>query len=315
MSLLAIHSAIDFGGFRNIIRIQMTSAAWEGLLAYLVPDSFHEALTLLRDRRPEVVAGCTDVLPARRQGQCSDDTLDVTRLPALRGITHGPQGWRIGAATTWAEIAATPLPPAFAALQEAAREVGAVQIQNAGTIAGNICNASPAADGVPPLLALRAEVELASHAGTRRLPLEEFITGVRRTTRAADELVTALHLPHPAPGEGGAFVKLGTRSSLVISIAMVAAVVRIDHDRIAEARVAVGACSPVARRLPAWEAALQGRRLDELAGLKPDPGHLSVLSPIDDIRATAPYRIEAVRELCKRAVVRAANAAGGADGR
>lgn len=315
MSLLAIHSAIDFGGFRNIIRIQMTSAAWEGLLAYLVPDSFHEALTLLRDRRPEVVAGCTDVLPARRQGQCSGDTLDVSGLPALRGITHGPQGWRIGAATTWAEIAAAALPPAFAALQEAAREVGAVQIQNAGTIAGNICNASPAADGVPPLMALRAEVELASHGGTRRVALEEFITGTRRTTRAADELVVALHLPQPLSGEGGAFVKLGTRASLVISIAMVAAVVRIDHDRIAEARVAVGACSPVARRLPEWEAALPGRRLDELAGLRPDPGHLSVLSPIDDIRATAAYRIEAVRELCQRALVRAANAAGGADGR
>lgn len=294
----------------------MTSAAWEGLLAYLVPDSLPKALTLLRDRRPEVVAGCTDVLPARRQGQRTGDILDVTRLPDLRGIARGADGWRIGAATTWAEIAAPPLPPAFAALQEAAVEVGAVQIQNAGTVAGNICNASPAADGVPPLLALRAEVELASHAGTRRLPLEEFITGVRRTARAPEELVVALHLPHPPAGSGGAFVKLGTRSSLVISIAMVAAMVRIDRDRLAEARLAVGACSPVARRLPAWEADLQGRKLEELAGLRPEARHLSVLSPIDDIRATAAYRIEAVRELCQRALVRAvASAAGGADGR
>lgn len=284
-------------------------------MSYFVPGSVDEALALLRDRRPTVVAGCTDILPARRQGRPSRDILDVAQVPELRGIVRGPQGWRIGAATTWAEISAAPLPPAFDALRQAAREVGAIQIQNAGTIAGNICNASPAADGVPPLLVLGAEVELASVVGTRRLPLEEFITGVRRTTCAADELVVALHLPHPAPGEGGAFIKLGTRSSLVISIAMVAAVVRIDRDRIAGARVAVGACSPVARRLPEWEAALANRPLAELAGLRPEARHLSVLSPIDDVRATAAYRIEAVRELCQRALVRAVNAAGGADGR
>src|SRR5690606_7295406 len=114
---------------------------------------------------------CTDILPARRQGQPPGDILDVTRLPDLRGIARDPHGWRIGAATTWAEIAAAPLPPAFDALQQAAREVGAVQIQNAATIAGNICNASPAADGVPPLLVLEAEVELVSPAGRRRLML------------------------------------------------------------------------------------------------------------------------------------------------
>lgn len=285
-------------------------------MPYLVPGTLDEALTLLADRRPAVVAGCTDVLPARRQGQPSGDILDVTRLPELRGIGQGPQGWRIGAATTWAEIAATPLPPAFDALREAAREVGAVQIQNAGTVAGNICNASPAADGVPPLMALEAEVELASVAGRRRVPLAGFITGVRRTARAPDELVVALHLPHPPEGAGGGFVKLGTRTSLVISIAMVAAVVRLEQGRIAGARLAVGACSPVARRLPDWEAALVGRGLDEVAGLYPDPAHLAGLAPIDDVRASAAYRLEAVRELCRRALVRAVDSArGGTDAR
>lgn len=285
-------------------------------MPYLVPTTLSEALTLLRDRRPTLLAGCTDVLPGQRQGCRIAELLDVTRLPELRGISQGPQGWRIGAAATWADIAAAPLPPAFDALRQAAREVGAIQIQNAGTIAGNICNASPAADGVPPLLALRAEVELASLAGRRHVALEDFITGVRRTTRAPDELVVALHMPRPLAGEGGAFVKLGTRSSLVISIAMVAAFVRIARDRIAEARVSVGACSPVARRLPSWEAELAGRNLDDVAGLKPDVAHLSGLSPIDDVRASAAYRIEAVRELCQRALARAVGSAkGGADGR
>ena len=275
-------------------------------MAYLVPRSVDEALALLRDRRPTVVAGCTDILPARRQGQPWGDILDVTELPELRGITQGAQGWRIGATATWADIAAAPLPPAFNALRQAAREVGAVQIQNTGTVAGNICNASPAADGVPPLLVLGAEVELASVTGRRRLALADFITDIRRTALAPGELVVALHLPYPPQGAGGAFVKLGTRTSLVISIAMVAAVVRLTQGRIAGARLAVGACSPVARRLPEWEAALIGRTPDEAAGLRPDPAHLAGLSPIDDMRATAAYRLEAVRELCRRAVMQAA---------
>mgnify|MGYP001293356684 FL=1 len=279
-------------------------------MVYLVPRSTDEALALLRDRRPAVAAGCTDILPARRQGQPAGDILDVTRLPELRGIAEGPQGWRIGAAETWAGIAAAPLPPAFDALRQAAREVGAVQIQNAGTIAGNICNASPAADGVPPLLVLGAEVELASAAGRRRLALQDFITGVRRTALAPGELVVALRLPHPPRGAGGAFLKLGTRSSLVISIAMVAAVVRLAQGRIAEARLAVGSCSPVARRLPEWEAALIGRTPAETADLRPDPAHLAGLAPIDDVRATAAYRLRAVRELCRRAVMQAALSAG-----
>jgi CO/xanthine dehydrogenase FAD-binding subunit len=285
-------------------------------MSYLVPGSVDEALALLRDRQPTVVAGCTDVLPARRQGQPSGDILDVAQVPELRGIVRGPQGWRVGAAATWAEIAAAPLPPAFDALRQAAREVGAIQIQNAGTIAGNICNASPAADGVPPLLVLGAEVELASVAGRRRVPLEDFITGVRRTARASDELAVALHLPHPPSDTGGAFVKLGTRTSLVISIAMVAAVIRVAQGRIDWARLAVGACSPVARRLPAWEEELEGRSLEDVASLRPDASHLAGLAPIDDVRASAAYRIEAVRELCQRALMRAlVSAAGGADAR
>lgn len=278
-------------------------------LSYLLPGSVGEALALLGKRRPLVVAGCTDAFPSRRQGAPVAEIMDVANLAELRGIAEGPAGWRLGAATTWAEIAAAPLPPAFDTLRQAAREVGGVQIQNAGTVAGNLCNASPAADGVPPLMVLGAEVELASATGRRRLTLSDFIAGPRRTVLAPDELVVALHLPHPPPGAGGAFVKLGTRTSLVISIAMVAAVVWLERGRVAGARVAVGACSPVARRLPEWEVALQGRPVGELARLRPDPAHLAALAPIDDVRATAAYRREAARELCRRAVAQAASAA------
>lgn len=281
-------------------------------MPYLRPGSVDEALDLLRDRRPRIVAGGTDLFPAERPGDRLRDLIDIARLPGLRGIVQGPGGWRIGAATTWAEIARAPLPPAFDALRQAARQVGAVQIQNVGTLAGNLCNASPAADGVPPLLALDAAVEIGFAGGWRRLPLAEFVTGPRRTALAPGEMVTALHVPHPPEGAQGAFLKLGGRAALAISIVMVAAVVRSEAGRIAEARVAVGACAPVARRLPGYEAHLRGRALADPAGLVPDPAHLAPLEPIGDPRGSASYRLHAAAELCRRAVLAAA---GGGDGR
>lgn len=283
-------------------------------MPYLVPGTLDEALVLLRDRRPAIVAGCTDVFPARRDGHRVSEILDIAALPQLRGIQRGPDGWRIGAATTWAEVTRAALPPAFDALKQAAAEIGAVQIQNVATVAGNICNASPAADGMPPLLALDATVAVASTAGRRAVPLADFVTGVRRTALGPDEMVTALLVPHPSGPVGSAFVKLGGRTSLAISIAMVAAVVRMSGTRIAEARVAVGACSPVARRLPALEACLSGKSAADLPGLAIDPAeHLGPLAPIDDMRGSAGYRIHAVQELCRRALIRAAASAGGAD--
>jgi CO/xanthine dehydrogenase FAD-binding subunit len=150
---------------------------------YLRPESLEEALQALT--RPwTVLAGGTDFYPARVGRAIDEDVLDITAISALRGISEEEAGWRLGATTTWSELIETPLAPLFDGLKQAAREVGGRQIQNAGTIAGNLCNASPAADGVPPLLALGAEVELAGRAGARRLPLSRFITGNRRTVLA-----------------------------------------------------------------------------------------------------------------------------------
>lgn len=279
-------------------------------MAYLTPRSVDEALDLLRQHRPVIVAGCTDVLPAQRQGQRPAAVLDLSELPALQGISHGPEGWRIGAATTWTEIARAALPPAMAGLQQAARQVGAIQIQNAGTIGGNICNASPAADGVPPLLTLNAEIEVASVAGLRRVPLSRFITGPRRIDLAPDEIVTAVVIPQDDGAAGGAFLKLGARSFMVISIAMVAAVLRVSAGRIVMARVAVGSCSAVAQRLTDFESDLEGRSLSDLAALLPDPArHFAPLAPISDVRATAAYRTCAAQELCRRALLQAASVA------
>src|SRR6478672_7928046 len=155
---------------------------------YLRPVTLEEALQALA--RPwTVLAGGTDFYPARVGRAIDDNVLDIGGIAALRGIAERPDGWRLGATTTWSELIETPLPPLFDGLKQAACEIGGRQIQNAGTVAGNLCNASPAADGVPPLLALGAEVELAGRAGTRRLPLSAFITGNRRTVLAPGELL------------------------------------------------------------------------------------------------------------------------------
>lgn len=271
-------------------------------MAYLLAESVEEALDALAGgTRSRVVAGGTDVY-AGLGGRLPDgDMVDVSRIPECRGVTREPYGWRIGAATTWSEFIVEPLPPAFDGLKAAAAEVGSVQVRNAGTVAGNICNASPAADGMPPLLTLNAEVELAGPDGRRILPLHEFVLGPRRTALAPGEIMAAIRAPEPEPEMRGAFLKLGARKHLVISIAMVAVAIRAERGRVAEARVAVGACSPVARRLPAVESAMEGLDREGVGTLDIDASLLGPLRPISDARGGAGYRFEAAAVLIRRA--------------
>jgi CO/xanthine dehydrogenase FAD-binding subunit len=272
-------------------------------VSYLAPRSLGEALEALGSGGFRVLAGGTDLYPALRDRPVTFPVLDIGRIAELRGIARTADGgWRIGAATTWTDVINAALPDAFDGLKAAAREVGSIQIQNAGTVGGNLCNASPAADGVPPLLTLDAAVELASVRGNRVLPLAEFVTGVRTTARQPDELLTAVLVPPQPEAACAAFRKLGSRRYLVISIAMVATLVVADATgRIADARIAVGACSPVARRLPALERTLRGQPV-AAAAAQVRPEHLAPLAPIDDVRASAAYRLHAVAVLLRRAL-------------
>jgi CO/xanthine dehydrogenase FAD-binding subunit len=266
---------------------------------YLRPHHLEEALRALV-RPVTVLAGGTDFYPARVGCTIEEDVLDITAIEALRGVSEDDAGWRIGATTRWSELIEASLPPLFDGLKQAAREIGGRQIQNTGTIAGNLCNASPAADGVPCLLALDAELEIAAPAGMRRLSVGDFLLGVRRTALAPGELVVALHVKRPAHHARSAFVKLGARRYLVISIAMAAAVIEVRDGHIVSARIAVGACSPVARRLPGLEAALTGAPLDGRLGERLEPGHLALLTPIDDMRGSAAYRGDVAATLLRR---------------
>jgi len=274
------------------------------MAAYLRPTSIDAALRALASRPLIVLAGGTDFYPARVGCPLDEDVLDITAIAGLRGVADAGDHWRIGATTTWADVAESDTPPLFDGLKRAAREVGGAQIQNAGTVAGNLCNASPAADGVPPLLSLDAAVELASQDRTTVVPLADFILGNRRTRRAPGELVTAIRVPKPrAPRAAGHFVKLGARRYLVISVVMVAAAIECDQaGRVTRAGVAVGACSEVARRLPELEAALLGHPADTTLGERVMPRHLAALAPIDDVRASAEYRGDAALTVVRRAL-------------
>lgn len=270
---------------------------------YLRPTSLGEALAALEVMPRTLLAGGTDIYPARVGRPVDDDILDVTGLPGLREIALQDGVCRIPALATWSDLLRRDLPARFDGLKVAARAIGGVQIQNRGTICGNVCNASPAADGLPNLMALDARVELTSAAGRREIPIGEFVVGNRRTVRRGEELVTAVLVPLSEVEARSAFLKLGARAYLVISIAMVAAVAEFGADgRIAAARIVVGACSEVPQCLPAAEARLLGRVPSDDLGREIQEADLTLLTPIDDVRATAAYRRDAALVLVQRAI-------------
>lgn len=279
------------------------------------PPRFHravdldDALGLLARGGWTPIAGGTDFYPARVGRPVRESLLDVASVPEMRGISRiragdGGPVLRIGAATTWSQVVRGALDEQFVALPQAAREIGGVQVQNAATVGGNLCNASPAADGIPALLALDARLELASVRGRRRLAVDEFVLGNRRTALEPDELLVAVELPVSSAHARSGFLKLGHRRSLVISIAMVAAAVEFGADeRLERCAIAVGACSAAAVRLRALESRLLRtrrealvRRLDALL----DDETLAPLRPVDDVRGTAAYRRHAAVELVRR---------------
>ncbi len=280
---------------------------------YAQPDNLDDALRLLRDNdsiQPRttdaavpwtILSGGTDVYPSSFEKSMPRRILDIHSLDELKHIDQDATRIRIGAGITWSDLISATLSPAFDALKLAAREVGSVQIQNQATLVGNLCNASPAADGVPPLLVLGALVELKSITGVRELPLSEFILGNRITARHSDEMVTAIVIPVKSTTGHSTFLKLGARKYLIISISMVAARLACDEQGvITEAAVSVGSCSLVAQRLNTLEQQLISQRVDSDLAALVSAAHIESLAPIDDVRSSAHYREQASLELIQR---------------
>jgi xanthine dehydrogenase small subunit len=230
-------------------------------MKYFRPTSLADALAIRRTEDVTLLAGATDIYPAyvgrKAWGDPTHkDILDLSAVPGLRAIEIGAQDIRLGALVTWGQLARANLPSQFDGFRAAARDVGGEQIQNRGTIVGNACTASPAGDGIPNLLALDARFEIVG-TSTRLVSASEFFRGYRTVDCHADEIVTGIRIPRQHARSS--FMKLGARRYLVISIAMVAAVIETgDDDTIMAARIAVGACSAVAQRLTALEECLVG---------------------------------------------------------
>jgi CO/xanthine dehydrogenase FAD-binding subunit len=274
-------------------------------MKFLRAKTVDQALLLLEQSQWQLLAGGTDFYPALREQTVTGHVLDISALTEeLRLIELRDGYWRIGALTTWSDIIKAELPPAFEALKLAAREVGSVQIQSRATIAGNLANASPAADGVPPLLVLDAVVELKSRMGTRLINLADFVLGNRKTARRDDELLSGILIPESSAQGRSSFLKLGARKYLIISISMVA--VRLDCDAnndVSCVALSVGSCSLVAQRLKKLEKTLLGEPINSDLSQRVTSNSMYELAPIDDIRACADYRHHAALQLIKRSIL------------
>lgn len=248
--------------------------------------------------RPCPIAGGTDLYVAIESGHApAARYLDLSRLDELRGIAWRRDGLRLGALTTYTELRRSRIvarrAPVLAAM---AASVGAAAIQNRGTLAGSLANASPASDPAPVLLALDARVELARRDGRkiarRELPLDGFFTGYRETAATSDELIVGVRIPPTAlDGWRHGYRKVGARRAQAISKLVLAVSVRLGRGHVVEGvRIAAGSVAPVTLRCPSAETALAGRRLDATAIADARAALGADIAPIDDLRSNAAYR-------------------------
>ncbi len=270
--------------------------------------NLEEAVSLRRQTGYPFVAGGTDIYPAIENGARFPGLIDVSKVEALRGnIRQDGDNWIIPALATWTDVVAADLPAQFDSVKQAAAEVGGRQIQNTGTVAGNICNASPAGDGIPALMAMDAKVAIAGPGGEREVSLEKFVLGNRKIDLNEGEIVCAVRVPTSGRRAASAFRKLGARRYLVISIVMAAATLECDTaGKITYAGISVGACAARALRLPAWETALRGRQVGDIESIDIDPAFMTPLAPMDDIRGAGEYRKHAAGILVREALAKAA---------
>ena len=267
------------------------------LTTYLAPRHLEEALQAMADGEATVFCGGTDLAPQTESGarQYKAKLLNLRRIEGLDGIEATGDEIRIGAATTISTIRRdAALADIAPALVEAAEHFASEQIRNAATVGGNICNASPAGDTIPPLLALGAAAELAcwrdGAVQTRRVPLEGFFVGPGRTVKRAEELLTAVVFNRPSPGFVSRFRKSGPRPALEISTVSVALGARFADGRLRDVRVAMGSVAPTPLRARHVEAALEGKPLDAATIAAAVEATAEDAKPIDDVRASAWYR-------------------------
>ncbi|MBS0254842.1 MAG: xanthine dehydrogenase family protein subunit M [Proteobacteria bacterium] len=281
---------------------------------YSAPDNLGEALGLAAAPGARVLAGGTDLLIQTRAGRLAPTAMvDLKRIDRAMGIRPAGQGFVIGAATPCTALRDdAALVAAWPGVVEAASLIGSVQVRNRASLGGNLCNASPAADSVPALIAAGATAVVAGPGGEREVPVEAIPAGPGRTTLAPGELVIELRLPPRPPGGGDAYLRLTPRTEMDIAVVGVGAALVLDGSgRCTAARIALGAVAPTALLVEAAGAALVGTKLEEGAIAAMLAAIDAAISPIDDQRASAAYRRRIAGVLATRAVARAAARARG----
>lgn len=282
--------------------------------SYEAPRTLAEAIKLLSDHGQDArpLCGGTDIIIQMRAGlRRPTHLVDVKQVPELRELRYdAATGLRLGAAVPCVEVYENAdVTRHYPGLAEAAHLIGSLQIQNRASVGGNLCNASPAADTTPALIALRAKARIAGPKGEREVPVEEFCTAPGRTVLGPGELLVQLLIPPPAPRSSDAYLRLIPRNEMDIAIVGVGAAVTLDSDKVKAARVALAAVAPQPLFVPQAGEALAGKKLDDAAIDTAARAAMDASSPIDDMRGTAEYRRHVVGVLTRRALKLAAERA------
>ncbi len=284
-------------------------------MRYESPATTKEAVALLAAEKgnAHVLAGGTDLLAKLRLDMVEPDLMvDIKRIPAMKEIKKTATGFKVGAAVSGAELGENKaLVKAWPGVVEATNLIGSDQIQGRCTMVGNLCNASPAADSVPAMIAAGAKAVVVGKNKRRTVPVEKIVTGPGQTSLASDELIEAIMLPQPAAKSADAYLRFTPRTEMDIAIVSAAVSLTLSRGVVKSARVSLGAVAPTAVLVPAAAKAIIGTKLDDEALEAMAAACSAACNPIDDKRGTVEYRTRVAGVLAKRAAKIAFERAGG----
>ena len=285
-------------------------------MRYEAPETVNAAVKLLAGAKgvSRVLAGGTDLLVQIRSGMIEPDlVVDIKKIPEMHKITAEKGGFRVGAAVSGAELEEhSKFGKVWPGVLEAFELIGSTQIQGRCTMVGNLCNASPAADSVPALMAAGAKVKIVGPKGRREVAVEKIPSGPGKTTLKKGEIITSVFFPKQPPKSGDAYLRFIPRTEMDIAVVGVGVCLTIDRSgTITDARVALGAVAPTARMVPAAAKALIGSKLDDDALAKAAAAASAACKPINDKRGTIEYRTKVAGVLTRRAAQIAYDRAGG----
>ncbi len=285
-------------------------------MRYETPSTTREAAALLENEEGAafVLAGGTDLLVRMKLGHIEPALLvDIKHIPAMSAITHSTRGTRIGAAVSGAELGEhKAVAKAWPGVVEATNLIGSDQVQSRCTMVGNLCNASPAADSVPAMIAAGAKAVVVSRSGRRTVPVDKIVTGPGQTSLTKGEVIEAIILPARPARSADAYLRFTPRTEMDIAVVSAGVNLTLERGRVKTARVVLGAVAPTAVLVPAAARAIIGTRLDDDALEKLAAACSAACNPIDDKRGTIEYRTKVAGVLGKRAARIAFQRAGGA---